>query len=141
MPQELDLMPMKLERSKAPHLLEVNEARILQAVDIQWLYGRLVRGPGVAETQITNSTYPILGAYVGTRRDGRKIVFDGDSNGTVRASVGDYSSYATGGSNLVSTGPTELWVRHPGDETDDEDGGVGDPAEPGCDCDCCGGCC
>lgn len=138
--QELDLMPMRLERTKAPHLLEPNEARVLQSVDIQWLFGRLMRGTGVAETQLANSTYAVLSAYVATRRDGRKIVFDGTSvngstDGTVRATVGDYSG-------LVSTGPTNLWELHFGDETGDEDAGVGDPAEPGCDCgDCCGGCC
>ena len=136
---ELDLMPIKMERQKAPHLLDPSEARILQGVDIQWLYGRLMRGPGVIDTQIANSASPILSAFVAIRRDCRRMVIDSSLAGAVRCTVGNFSG-------LVCTGPVNEWADGTDTETTDEDAGVAAASEScvccGCCCGCCcGGCC
>ena len=131
---ELDLMPVKLERQKAPHLLDPSEARILQGVDVQWLYGRLMRGPGVVDTQIANSASTILSAFVAIRRDCRRLVIDGSLAGAVRCTTGNYSG-------LVCTGPTNEWADTTDAETSDEDDGVSAPSGGCCCCGCCGGCC
>lgn len=128
---ELELMPTKMDRFKAPHLLLPDEARLLQGIDVQFLQGRLVRGPGMIPIEITNASYTILSAFVAVRRDSRKMVIDCDTNGSVRGTTGSYSG-------LVSCGPVNEWVDPTDPETSNEDLGV---LEESGGCCCCGGCC
>jgi hypothetical protein len=116
--QQLDLMPVRLERGKAPPLLGGDEARVLRNVDLCWFTGRLRRGPGESLTQITPAQYTVTAAFVAVRRDCRRVVFDSDVNGTVRMTVGNVSS-------LLCIGPTNENM----EALESEDAAVGEGTE------------
>lgn len=118
---ELDLMPLKIDRSTDLGLLDGSTARLLEWIDVAWLRGRIRRAAGEAGTQIQGAAVTVTNAFVAIRRDCRKCVLD-TTNGTVRCTVGNASS-------MMCLGPTNEW--HDTDdmgarigETDDIDGGV-----------------
>ena len=121
--EELDLMPLKIDRSTDLGRLDGSTARLMEWIDVGWLRGRLRRAAGEAGTQIQPATVTVTNAYVAVRRDCRKVVLD-CTNGLCRATVGNASS-------LMCLGPTNEW--HDTDdmstrigENDDIDGDVDD---------------
>ncbi len=126
--EELDLMPLKIDRSTDLGRLDGETARLMEWIDVGWLRGRLRRAAGEAGTQIQAANQTVKSAFVAVRRDCRKIVLDSSQqastspNGICRATVGNASS-------LMCLGPTNEW--HDTDdmstrisENDDIDGDV-----------------
>lgn len=105
--QELDLMPVLLERGKSAHILGPAEARMLDRIDIHLQTGRISRAPGLAAMAIdaTSTGVYVQNAFVATRRDCKKVLFDSavGTSGTVRSTVGTYSA------GTACNGPAPLW--------------------------------
>lgn len=86
---EFRFLPVSLERSIGPTMMDPGQARILQHVDVTWLDGWLRRGKGCVRTKVTPNANTVTGAVIAERRDGRRIVVDSDNGGVIRATVGD----------------------------------------------------
>ena len=119
--EELDLMPLRVDRATEPALLGGDVARLLEWVDVGWFRGRIRRAPGEVGTQIQGAATTITNAFVAVRRDCRKVVLD-TTGGTVRCTPGNAAT-------LMCLGPTNEWddLTDMGTrigETDDEDDGV-----------------
>lgn len=84
---ELSLMPLKIERSKAAHKLNATEARVLQALDVTFQPGILRRGPGYAKTRLQKVNFTIMNGGIATRRDGRRMIWTYAADGTIRVTV------------------------------------------------------
>jgi hypothetical protein len=129
--QEFEFMPVRIDRNIELSLLPGDVARRMEWIDVAWLRGRMRRAAGEVGMQIGPNITTTTNAFVGVRRDGRKVVYEG-TDGEVWATVGNDTQ--------VSLGPTNEWgddedfgERLP--ETDDIDDGIGHGGGGGC-----GGC-
>ncbi len=95
------IMPARIQRSVAPERLGANDARTLQFADVLTRPGKLVRGKGLALTQVTGSNGTVTGAAVFENRAGKKLVIDGSLGGIVRVTPGD--------GTLINGGPLPEW--------------------------------
>lgn len=88
----LELSPMVMNRSTAPHLLKPNEARYLSNIDTFFEEGVLRRGWGFSRLAVGPAAFQVLNCFVAVGRDGRNILMDCTSDGKIRCfNVGDLS--------------------------------------------------
>lgn len=92
----LRLMPEGLNRSIAVQDLAPNQARTLQFADVATRPGKLQRLKGAARNQVTASSSTVTASGSFKRQDGKVIVVDGNTGGTVRMTPGDGSVNGTG---------------------------------------------
>lgn len=109
--QILPLLAQRVERSKSPHALEPTEARILNGVDLSFLFGIVRRQLGFARTQVAASANTITSCFVAQRYDGKRIVLDGNNAGAIGATVGDGTLNGGAAPYMpIGAGPLNEWT-------------------------------
>ena len=81
-------IPAGLERKDASTALPPDRAAVLQRMDLIRWPGRARRGPGQSRAQITPSTSTLIGGVVLRARNCNRVVVDGSTAGTWRATSG-----------------------------------------------------
>ena len=119
--QFIDLLPVRVDRARSPHVLPPDVARRLENCDLSWFRGRLRRGAGHARYNVAALSYTARNCFQARARDGRALVLVGDTNGQVLATAG-----------AAAEGPGALWTDAPDDEEPlfDEDAGWSPPWTP-----------
>lgn len=92
----IDLMPTELNRATTQNRLNSNEARILERVNINWMFGRMRRGAGVARGNMDGRTNSIFGVGLVYRFDG-SVGIIAHTEGTICVCFGDSTAPINGG--------------------------------------------
>lgn len=93
MSQEIDLFPLRLDRSTAPERLPVDAARILENVDVDFALGRIRRRLGLAKTDVAACLSNVSSCGYFLRHDGVGLLLDSTEAGDVRISVGPVAQW------------------------------------------------
>ncbi len=115
---ELDVMPLRLDRSTGALQGDPQSARVLEGVDICWQTGTLRRGPGYVHSKIQGSTYTVTNCAIIERHDGRRIVIDSNTNGDIRITVP--SGLPGCASSLAEAEDGDIFTGTAGDESFEE---------------------
>ena len=92
----IDLMPNCINRAKTQNRLDSSEARILENVDLNWMFGRMRRAAGVARANMAGLTNTIYSINLINRFDGSVgLIFHADT--TIYLCYGDASAPINGG--------------------------------------------
>jgi hypothetical protein len=85
-----------LDRNTAPERLAPGTAPVLQRVELMLRPGSVSRANGSAATQTTPPSTTVTGAYVALRNDGKRVLLDSNTAGTVRLTPGDGTKTGSG---------------------------------------------